>query len=336
LGVGGQTFIDVELRVGHVAQTPPVIFVKASLQESANSGRCRGGEPSPVRRPAKNRRDRVGGRRAAERAFPSQHLVEHTAERPDVRSPIDGLTASLLGAHVRRSPEQHARSRWHDGDRRRVREAILAPAFGRVYRTHLRQSEVEHLDGPDIIGGQHGSECRQLDVGRLQIAVDDPLLVRRFERVSDLLRDRQRARQRNRSVRDALGQSRPFDELQHQRPLRRGRLQPVDRADVRMVERREELRLALEALQAVGIGGPYGRQDLDRDVTAQRRVARPVDLAHASGAECRENLVRSETRAGSQGHGVRGLNHTTTIPERSCPRTRMVTSRMESEIAKSM
>ena len=46
----------------------------------------------------------------------------------------------------------------------------------------LREPEVEHLDravGP------------QLDVGRLQIAMDDALLVRRFERLRDLLRDRQ-------------------------------------------------------------------------------------------------------------------------------------------------
>ena len=38
-----------------------------------------------------------------------------------------------------------------------------------------------------------------LDVRRLQIAMDDPLLMRSFERLGDLLRDRQRLIERNRS-----------------------------------------------------------------------------------------------------------------------------------------
>ena len=50
-----------------------------------------------------------------------------------------------------------------------------------------------------------------------EIAMDDALLVRRFERLGDLLRDRQRLVERNRPLRDAVGQRRPLDQLHHQR-----------------------------------------------------------------------------------------------------------------------
>ena len=43
---------------------------------------------------------------------------------------------------------------------------------------------------------------RDLDVRGLQIAVDDPLLVSRFERLGDLLRNRERVVERNRALRD--------------------------------------------------------------------------------------------------------------------------------------
>ena len=47
-----------------------------------------------------------------------------------------------------------------------------------------------------------------------------------------------------------------LDELHHERAhARRRLLEPVDRRDVRVVELREELRFALEARQALGIGG---------------------------------------------------------------------------------
>ena len=50
-------------------------------------------------------------------------------------------------------------------------------------RSRLRQTEVEDLHDP--VG-------RDLDIGGLQIAVDDALLVRRVERFGDLPRDGQR------------------------------------------------------------------------------------------------------------------------------------------------
>ena len=43
-------------------------------------------------------------------------------------------------------------------------------------------------------------------------------------------------------------------------------------------------------------------QNLDRHVTIERRVARAKDLAHSAFADCRGDLVGSETGAGSHCH----------------------------------
>ena len=65
--------------------------------------------------------------------------------------------------------------------------------------------------------------------------------------------------------------------------------------DVRMIQRRERLRFALEPREPLGIGGERLGQDLDRDVATELRVARAIDLAHAAGPEGGEDLVRADT-----------------------------------------
>ena len=82
-------------------------------------------------------------------------------------------------------------------------------------------------------------------------------------------------------------------------------LEAVDRGDVGMVQRRERLRLALEPRQAFGVGGERVRQDLDRDLAAERRVRRPIHLPHAAFADLRGDFVDAETGAGSEGQCVR-------------------------------
>ena len=52
--------------------------------------------------------------------------------------------------------------------------------------------------------------------------MDDPLLVRRFERLGDLLRDRQRLVERDRAARDALRQVVALDQFHHERADVRG------------------------------------------------------------------------------------------------------------------
>ncbi len=76
----------------------------------------------------------------------------------------------------------------------------------------------------------------------------------------------------------------------------------VKRADVRMVERRDGAGLTIEALAELRIGGQRFGQDLDRDGAIETCVARAIDLAHPTGAQRRDELVRAQARAGLQGH----------------------------------
>ena len=65
--------------------------------------------------------------------------------------------------------------------------------------------------------------------------------------------------------------------------------------DVGMVERGEDLRFAAEAREPLRVVRDRGQQHLDGDIAIQFCVARATDLAHAAGAERREDLVRTET-----------------------------------------
>ena len=86
--------------------------------------------------------------------------------------------ARLLWTHVRRRPEEHAHGERWTGERRRWAEVFTARG---VRLQHFRQAEVQQL---------YGAVRPQLDVRRLQIAVNDAPLVRRLEPFGDLSRDR--------------------------------------------------------------------------------------------------------------------------------------------------
>ena len=87
-----------------------------------------------------------------------------------------------------------------------------------------------------------------------------------------------------------LGEVLAGDEL-HRQEVRgravgeRRALEAVDVRDVGVVERGQQLRLALEAGEALGILRQLGRQHLDRDVASELRVSGAVDLPHTSRAE---------------------------------------------------
>ena len=70
-----------------------------------------------------------------------------------------------------------------------------------------------------------------------------------------------------------------------------------------MIERGEHLRLALEAREAIGIGGERLGQDLDRDVAPELRVARAVDLAHPAGPEA--DRISYEPRRVPEARGMK-------------------------------
>jgi hypothetical protein len=115
------------------------------------------------------------------------------------------------------------------------------------------QTEIEHFDGAVLA---------HFDVRGLQIAMDDPLLVRRLQRVGNLPRDRQRLIERYGALCNPVGQGGPFNQLQHQGADAVGFFQAVNGGDVRMVQRGEHLRFASEPRNAILVGDKEFRQAL--------------------------------------------------------------------------
>ena len=69
-----------------------------------------------------------------------------------------------------------------------------------------------------------------------------------------------------------------------------------------MVEGGRSPGLLLEPAQAVDVVSYLGRQHLDRDFAIEALVVGAVDLAHATGPERRDDLVRAEARTCGQRH----------------------------------
>ena len=153
------------------------------------------------------------------------------------------------------------------------------------------QSKVEDLDG---------TVRAHLDVGGLEVAVNDAEVVRGFQRLRDLPRDRQCFVERYWSARNPLRQILSFDELHHQRRHAIGLFESVNVRDVRMIERCQHLCFAAETRQAIRIVGHRRQQHLDRDIAIQLRIARAIHLTHPTRAERGENFVRAKARAGDQ------------------------------------
>ncbi len=92
-----------------------------------------------------------------------------------------------------------------------------------------------------------------LDVRRLDVAVNDPVLVRRFERLGDLLRKGQGFVERNWSARDPLRQVIALDEFHHERESAAALFEPVNRRNVRRFEGGQSFRFALKAREPISV-----------------------------------------------------------------------------------
>ena len=154
------------------------ILVEAAQHSRWTGGRRRGRQGAPVRFSLEDGAARLrcgtavkgpAARRAFRRADTRTRRCR-TACRPRLLSPAR--------AHVGGRSDDDAQVRGH-GRRRETHAGVDSQ--------RLRQPEVEHL---------HHAVGPNLDVGGLQVAVDDALLVRRLEGLGDLSRNRQRLGQR--------------------------------------------------------------------------------------------------------------------------------------------
>jgi len=74
-----------------------------------------------------------------------------------------------------------------------------------------------------------------------------------------------------------------------------------------MVQRGQELRLAMEARDAVGFVREALRDDLQGDIASELRIARAIDLAHSAGAKRSRNLVETKPGTGGERHVRQGF-----------------------------
>ena len=233
-------------------------------------------------------------RRARERQPARRHLVADDAAGEEIGAAIDVAASRLLRRHIRHGAER-------DPDRRRVlagcaRRVGLAFGAARGER-ELRDAEVEHLRLP---------AARDEDVRRLDVAVHDALGVRGIERVGDLDRDVERAIEGQRPARDLFLERAAVEQLHHHVLLAVVLADVVQRADVRMVQRRGDARLATEPVERLAARGQLRRQELQRDVPPEPHVFGAVDDAHPSAAKAVDDPVRADERA-DHANDCRGL-----------------------------
>ena len=130
--------------------------------------------------------------------------------------------------------------------------------------------------------------------------MDDAVLVRRFERLRNLSRDRQRFVQWNRTARDSLREIFPLNQFKDQRGHAVRFFQAVDVRDVWVVKRGEDLSFATETRQPIGIVRDAREQHFNRDIAVQLGIACAIHLAHAAGADRSDDLIWAEPRVGRE------------------------------------
>ena len=183
----------------------------------------------------------------------------------------------------------------------------------RFTAAHLRQPEVDDLHRHVAGGPRRRVRARrrrrlrpcdlQNDVGRLQIAMHDAAFVRRFQRVGELPRNREGLADWQPSrwlMAEPLFKRLALDELEDQRVNAFAVLEPVDGADVRMIQRREQPGLALESRAPFGIRRERVRQNLDRHLASKLGIPRAVDVPHPARSEQGSNLVGPQPLSGEQ------------------------------------
>ena len=154
------------------------------------------------------------------------------------------------------------------------------------------QSEVEDL---------YVSVVADHDVLGLYVPVDDVRLVGHGECTGDLNRHVDRVVERE-LVGHRGTEGAPLDEFHGQEADAVVFVQPVNRGDVGMVERREHLGLALETGQPFGILLEGDWKDLDRHLAVEGGVERLPYHAHATLTDFLDHAVVEQLLSGLDGH----------------------------------
>ena len=276
--------LDLEDGVAHVPQTPPTILGQTSAEQPADGARGLIRDERPVGFAAQDGGDGVGDCLTGEELPRGEHLVEHAAEGPDVTSLVDGLSASLFGAHIGGGAEDDAFDGRVTGEGGREGERGIAG----FTLPRLGEAEVEDLDT---------AIAADLDVGRFEIPVDDSGAVRRFERKGELARDVVGGIAGQRALRDSIAEIIALDQFHGEKTHSIRLEETVDRGDVGMIQRCQESRLAFEPREPIGVVGHRFRKDLEGNLAVEAGVECAPDDTHPTLAEFVDDGVVQQSLA---------------------------------------
>ena len=112
---------------------------------------------------------------------------------------------------------------------------------------------------------------------------------------ADLPGNRQRVIERNRPLRDAIGERGSVHQFEHECLSAIVFFDAVNGGDVRMVQRREDLALrAWKRREAIGIERRIAPAGPSCATSRSSVVSRAVDLAHSAGAQPSGDLISAE------------------------------------------
>ena len=210
-----------------------------------------------------------------------RHLEQHHAKTVDIGAFVAGPAHQLLGRHIGRRTRltrpERSRDRGRIGrGRRRDRRRML----GRV-----RDAEIEHL---------HAPFGRDLDVRRLQIAVDDPSRVGGGERRRQLPPDGQHPVDWQALAFEPRRQALAFDVLHHDEGAILVLDDVVNRGDVGMGHARGGAGFGTDPFLGGLIGGERADDAFQRHFAPQPRIVAEKDVAHAAAADRIDDHVRPD------------------------------------------
>ena len=215
---------------------------------------------------------------SARKGAAGEQLEEDRSQGMNVGRGRHGFAAAfgLLGGHVAGRRDDRARL----GDR------------GGGALDALGQSEIRD-EGNQLLEGRIGPPGKE-DVGRLQVAVEDPALMDVVNGPCDRRHQPCRGARISLEALDLRGQVAAVDELHAEVVVAVVLTDFVDRHDVRVVEVRGGLGLEPEALKVVGSGEAAGTHHLERERAVQAHLAGLVDHSHTPLGDDLDQLVVAE------------------------------------------
>jgi hypothetical protein len=177
-------------------------------------------------------------------ALARHHLVEHVAERENVRSRIHMLAFGLLRRHIAHSADDGTFAR-----QRGLHRALLAALPGQARVHPFGETEIQHFDQAG--GGDH-------DVGGLQVSMDDARGMRGRQCAGDLRSVLQGLRGGQPAGGNQIAQGFAGDVFHHDALQVAFRHDVVQRNDVGMVQGRSGLSFLKEPPPPLRVGGEAG------------------------------------------------------------------------------